>query len=123
MSKVIGIDLGTTNSCEVYRKSNFSWRWATKALNGIIEYIYNAGCCQAKRATKKEGFFVAYCNNKPIFIGEAVRIEYINGCSSAFQGVEEGVSADKQLDMLLEAVKKADGKVLLHSHLGKILLV
>jgi len=94
-----------------------------QALAGIVEYDYNAGCCQAKRNWEVNGFLVAWCNGKKVKVAGAWATVYVNSCSSGFEDEENEEFLEAQIDEFVDLIRESKEPVLLHSHKGKILFV
>ncbi len=94
-----------------------------QALVGIIEYDYNAGCCQAKRSWEINGFLVAWRGGKKVKEAGVWATVYINPCSSSFEDEEDREFLEREIDDFVALIRGSEEPVLLHSHKGKILFV
>jgi len=94
-----------------------------QALTGIVEYDYNAGCCQTRRSYEITGFLVAWRGGKKVKVAGAWATYYINSCSSVFEDEENEEYLEAQIDEFVTLIRESEEPVLLHSHLGKVLFV
>jgi len=110
---------------KVAKKATFAYAMVAikQALKGIVEYDYNAGCCQATRTCEVSGFLVAWRGGKKVFTAAPWATTYVNSCSSVFQDEVDRELLDSQVEELFKLINESAEPVLLHSHRGKILFI